>query len=81
MSLDDVHKKLDKIDDRLGSIDVRLAEYNAELEFHISRHNLLEDEVLPLIKAHEQWRGAGKLLAWISVVATIVAGIAWIWNK
>lgn len=76
-----LHEKIDKLDSRLDGIDIHLAKYNKDLEFHISRTNLLEDQVLPLVRAHEQWRGAGKLLVWASVAATIIGGIAWIWSK
>lgn len=76
-----IHEKLDKLDYRLDGIDIRLEKYNSELEFHVARTNLLEDQVIPLVKSHEQWKGAGKLILLMSVVATIAGGIAWIWAK
>lgn len=76
-----IHEKLDRLDMRLDGIDLHLAKYNKDLEFHIARTNLLEDQVLPLVKTHEQWKGAGKLLMWASIMATIMGSIAWIWTK
>jgi hypothetical protein len=76
-----VHEKLDKIDSRLNSIDVHLAKYNSELEFYIARTNQIEDALVPVVEHVQQIKGAGKLLIWASVLATIAGGVAWIWSK
>lgn len=83
-----VHDKLDKIFQELISmnihmtkVDGRLDKYNSELEFHIARTNQIEDELAPVVKHVEQVKGAGKLVLWLSLVATIVGGISWIWSK
>jgi hypothetical protein len=73
--------KLDKIDEKLASIDVRLGKYNSELEFHIARTNQIEDELVPIVKHVEQVRGATKLLAFFGAVGAFISSLAWIWGK
>jgi hypothetical protein len=65
-------KKLDKIFDRLGSIDTTLVEQHAVLKEHIRRTNLLEEEIKP-IKAHvARVEGVVKfILALAAILATI----------
>lgn len=81
MSDDRLYKQLDRMESRLDSVDVRLAKYNSELEFHVSRTTQLEDELVPIVKHVEQMRGAGKLILFLSVLSTIAGGIAWIWSR
>lgn len=80
-SLDKIEQKVDKLDGRLDRIDLRLEKYNAELEFHVARTTQLEDALLPIRNHVQQMRGAGKLLVWCSVLATIAGGISWLWSR
>lgn len=88
MSDSKVHEKLDKIVDRLGAVDVHLARYNAQLEYHIQRTDALEVMVLqtdedlkPLVAHVEQIRGVGKFIGYVgtivSILAAIIGGIMW----
>jgi len=70
--LERIDGKLDKVDARLNAMVIRLAKYNAELEFHIARTNQIEDLVIPHI---QQVRGAGKLIAIIAAAITLAATI------
>lgn len=72
-----LYDQLDRIETRLDTIDVKLAEYNAELTYHVYRTNLLEDKIEPLVQHREQVRGATKLIGWIVAIAGTVAGIKW----
>lgn len=77
-----VLEKLDKIDTRLGAIDVHLATYNAQLEYHIQRTDALEvlvvetQTALKPVEAHVQRvNGIGVLIKYAGIVATIVAAV------
>ena len=66
---------LKSVEKRLGSIDKTLVLQKSNLEEHMRRTEILEDEIDP-IKAHvEQVKGAGKLLGILSLVATIAGAI------
>lgn len=58
-------------DETLVSIDKRLAEYNKELEFHVARTTQLEEQLEPIIKQHEQFKGALKLIGLLATIAGI----------
>lgn len=81
MSDDRLFQQLDRMEARLDSVDVRLAEYNKQLDYHIVRTDELQEQMKP-VQAHvEQVKGAGKLILLLSTLATIAGGIAWIWSK
>jgi hypothetical protein len=73
--LERIDNKIDKMESRLDSVDVRLAKYNSELEFHIARTNQIEDQLLPIVSHVEQIRGVVKLVgivaAFIGLIATV----------
>lgn len=71
--LDRIELKIDKLDARLNTVDLRLEKYNAELEFHIARTNQIEDTLIGIVKHVEQVRGAGKFLAVLALIATILS--------
>lgn len=48
--LDRIENKIDKIVDRIGSIDVTVAKQQVSLDEHIARTNILEDEIRPIKK-------------------------------
>lgn len=73
--LDRIESKLDKLDQRLDDVDVRLAKYNSELEFHVARVTQVEDELLPIAKHVEQFRGAFKLAAVLAGFVMTIIGM------
>lgn len=75
--LDRIESKVDQLDARLNAVDVHLAKYNTELEFHVARTNQIEDELLPVVKHVEQIRGALKLAGWLIGTLVAVAAIYW----
>lgn len=82
-----IYIQLDRIEAKLAEVDVRLAKYNSELEFHISRTNQLEDafiafhtEFKPVQEQVQQAQGMAKLVGWILAAAGTIGGIAW-WKK
>lgn len=81
MSGSKLYDKLENIENKLYSIDARLAKYNAELEFHIARTNQIEDTLVPIVEHIQQVQGAGKLLTWAGIIAGISGALAWIWSK
>jgi hypothetical protein len=67
--------KLDKLDERLDSVDKVLVRNTTSLEDHIRRTEILENEMEP-VKAHvAQVSGAMKLIIAISSVAGIVQAV------
>lgn len=73
---DRIHKKLDKIDDRLGSIDVTLAKQAVSLDEHIKRTNLLEKKLEPVERHVMMVNGVLKFLGVLAIMATIIEVIA-----
>lgn len=69
-------KKLDRIESKLDTIDTRLNEYNVQLSIHVSRQTVLEQQVIPVVKAWEQVKGAGKFVAFVAALASIGALVA-----
>jgi len=67
--------RLDEIERTLHAIDKTLAINTEHLADHIRRTAILETELKPIAKHVEQMRGAGKLLAILALVATIIS--AW----
>lgn len=57
----------------LSTIKETLVLNTQSLQEHMRRTALLEKEIKPLVKHVEQVRGAGKLLALLALIATIVA--------
>jgi tetrahydromethanopterin S-methyltransferase subunit G len=67
-----VEERLEKIDSRLEKISETLVRNTSSLEEHMRRTALLEKEVAPITKHVAQLQGAGKLLAYISILAGII---------
>lgn len=68
-----IRGKVDKIDERLDSVDKTLAVNTELLDVHIKRTNLLEDQ-LQNIRTHvEGVKLFGKVLSWgVGIVAAVV---------
>jgi hypothetical protein len=79
--LDKIELKVDKLDSRLDKIDLHLAKYNSELEFHISRTTQLEDALERISKHVLRMQGAFNFIVLLSLLATVVAGISWLWTR
>ena len=66
-----IEKKIDAIGERLNNIDVTLVKQNLEIEHHIKRTDLLEEQVKPVVehvtfvKVSLRWLGAAALVAGI----------------
>ena len=73
--MEDIKKKLDKLDERLDSIDQHLAVYNQQLTDHIRRTEILEQQVFPIKQHVDEIKGAGKLIALLALISTIVAAL------
>lgn len=67
--------KLDKVVDKISSIDVTLASQHVSLEHHIRRTDLLEAEIRPLKKNMAMAEGALKLLGASAVIVALIEGI------
>lgn len=59
----------------LSRIDIHLAKYNAELEFHVARTTQLEEELVPIVKHVHQMRGAAALLGLIGTIVGILTAL------
>ena len=64
--------KMDKILDRLNSIDITLAKQEISLSQHISRTELLEEQVKPLQERMLELKGAINLIKIVALLASIV---------
>lgn len=70
-----IENKIDKISDKIGSIDVTLAAQHESLKEHIRRTNLLEKDMTP-IKTHvDMVHGVLKFFGFVSVMAVITEGL------
>lgn len=67
--------KLDKIDDRLASIDRTLIKNTKDLKYHIKRTDLLEAQVKPAVKTDQFVRASVKFIVAVGAVITFVIGI------
>lgn len=80
--LKSIEKKVDKVEERLGSIDVTLVKQEENLKEHMRRtellenqHQLFQDQLEP-IKSHvDQIKGAGRLIAILGAAATVVGAL------
>lgn len=79
MSDDRVYAELKEINERLNKIDVRLAEYNAHLDYHILRTDELQqtnesiEEALEVLKQHVyKVQGAAAFIAILGILAGII---------
>ena len=69
-----IEEKIDAINEHLGRIDVTLAKQHDQLEYHIKRTNLLEEQVRPIsehvtfMKVLAKWLGVAALFAAIAKV-------------
>lgn len=70
-----IENKIDKMSDRIGSIDVTLASQHESLKEHIRRTELLEKVVEPIQKHVIILNGAMKLLVLIATLFTGVEGL------
>jgi hypothetical protein len=68
--------KLDRIDERMNSVDVTLAKQSEILDIHVKRTNMLEDSIKPIQRRVAMIDGAVKLLGLLGIVAAIVEAIA-----
>lgn len=75
--LDGVLVHMEETNRHLSKIDIHLAKYNAELEFHVARTTQLENELSPVVKHVHQMRGAAALLA---IIGTLVGIFAALWS-
>jgi hypothetical protein len=67
-----MEKKLEQIESTLHSIDKTLALNTQQLAEHMRRTSLLEKEITPIARHVQQMQGAGKLLAVLALIATIL---------
>lgn len=66
-----IDEKLDKVIDKLSSIEVVQAQQHVTLQEHTRRSTLLEDEVKPIKRHVAMVEGAMKLVAACSMLAVI----------
>jgi len=75
MNFDKVDSKLERLDERLDSIDKHLAVYNQQLIEHIRRTELLENELKPIKKHVDVVTVLLKLVPAVAAFALTVIGI------
>ena len=73
---DRLEAKLDKITDKISSIDSTLAAQHQSLVEHIRRTELLETRIEPIEKDIIKVKGAASLLGYIVGSLTVLAAIA-----
>lgn len=70
-----IENKIDRISDRIGSIDVTLAAQHESLSDHIRRTELLEETVKPLVRHDAMMQGALKVIGILALGGTIIEGL------
>lgn len=78
MSTEKLEAKIDKIMDRISSIDATLAKQEVTLAYHIKRTDLLEKQVEPVQKHTNELKGIVTMLKILALLATIIEGIHYI---
>lgn len=74
-----VDNKLDRLQEDVSEIKTHLAVYNALLDTHIKRTDLLEKRVAPIEKHMVMVSGALKLLGILAAIAAIVeVALRWV---
>lgn len=63
---DRIYDKLDKIEDKLGDIDVTMVKQEENLREHMRRTDILEGEVKPIKKHVDQVKAVFKFIAFLS---------------
>lgn len=76
-----IETKLDKITDKLSSLDITTAQQQVTLNDHIRRTEILEGEVIPLKKHVDMVSGALKLIALAGTVAIIAEAVHLIMSR
>lgn len=71
-----MESKLDRIVDKIGSIDITLHGQHVSLTDHIRRTELLEEQLRPVEKHVAMVQGALKLIGLIALVGGILGGAA-----
>jgi hypothetical protein len=75
-----VDEKLDRILEKISSIDVTLIKQHASLAEHIRRTEILEEKIKPIEVHMTELKGIVKLLKLIGIFATIVEVLhLWKW--
>lgn len=73
--LDRIESSLGAVGERLTGVERRLDVYNAHLQEHMRRTELLEDEVKGFSSHRSQWMGAGKAAGFLATLLGIVTAI------
>lgn len=72
---DRLEEKIDKVIDKISSIDTTLATQSIILAEHVKRSTQLENRVEPIERHVNMVNGALKLIGLIGIVASIVAAV------
>lgn len=67
-----IEDKIDKINEKISSIDSTLASQHESLKHHIKRTDLLEKELKPVRKYVDMINGALKLVGILATIAAII---------
>lgn len=73
--LDKLDIKIDKIQEKLSSIDVTLAAQHESLKIHIKRTDLLEKKLAPVETHVIAVHSLLKLVGFISIIVGIIEGV------
>lgn len=73
--MEKLHGKIDKIAERINSIDVTLAKQHEQLKEHIRRTNILEQKLEPVEEHVAMINGAFKFIGILSVIIGVITGI------
>lgn len=75
-----IENKIDKLHDRLGSIDMTLAKQEVNLTLHMKRSDHLEAQIEPIKEHIAMIQGAIKFGKWIAI-AVVIPLIGWAASK
>jgi hypothetical protein len=70
-----IEDKIDRLDEKLASVNVTLSSQHVVLSDHIRRTELLEAAIEPMKERINKVQGVIQFIVFLSVIATIVVGV------
>lgn len=78
--LERIENKLDATNTHLAAIDVTLAKTQADVNYHIKRTDILEEQVKPIKQHTDELKAMVRILKILALLASVVEGLhMWKW--
>lgn len=73
--MSDINEKLDKLDNKLNSINITLVKQQGILDVHVKRTDLLESQIVPIQEFKTELNGIIRFFKFLGIIAAIIEGI------